>query len=137
MTPESTTLTYRNTSIDASTYNVNGRLLAPLRSAANLLGLSVEWNSKQQEITLAYSGKTLILQQGNTRATSNGSAITLHVAPVNIVTTTYVPLCDLGAAFGYSVVWNGDTRTAIIQKMTGSVVIHWKIFFEHLLTAVN
>ena len=71
---------------------INGNTMIPVRNIADALGISVDWNEEEQELTLV-KGFSVILQIGkdSTKWSPYGS-IHLDVAPFIENNRTYVPL---------------------------------------------
>lgn len=92
----------------------NGRTLLPIRTLIESLGGSVEWNAKEQKITITLNGHSMVLTIGNTVALVDGSKVTLDVAPTIINGRTYLPLRFISENLGASVDWDETTKTVTI-----------------------
>jgi hypothetical protein len=92
----------------------NGVTLVPLRGIFELLGASVEWNTKLKMVTAKKDGTTVQLTIGSSIGYRNKEKITLEVEPQIIKGTTMVPLRFIGQAFGGKVQWLGETRSIFI-----------------------
>lgn len=88
----------------------NGRILLPLRAAAEAMGLAVEWEPETNKITCSKEtiAVTFIL---DSTAYSGG---TLEAAPFAEKGVAYLPLRALGEALGCEVSWNQDFSTAAL-----------------------
>lgn len=62
----------------SNTTGQSGTALIPLREAASGLGAAVEWNSKDQTVTVKKGSQVLVLKVGSKEALLNGEAVTLN-----------------------------------------------------------
>lgn len=88
----------------------NGRILIPLRAAAEAMGLTVEWREETGEVVCSNEQQTVTFTLGST-AYSGGA---LDVAPWAEKGVTYLPLRALGEALGCEVSWKQDFSTAVL-----------------------
>ncbi|HEX9059628.1 MAG TPA: cohesin domain-containing protein [Clostridia bacterium] len=104
---------------------VSGRTLLPLRSLLTSLGVQnddshIIWNGKDNSVTVVKDSTKIYLQVGNLSATVNSAPIKLDASPVNYKSRVYIPVRFVAQSLGYSISWNGDTRTASIDTKTTS-----------------
>lgn len=92
----------------------NGTTLVPLRFIAESIGAKVDWNSKQQSITLQLSGKTIILVVNSKYATINGKPIELPTAPIVQNGTTLVPIRFISENFDMDVAYSSVNKQVTI-----------------------
>ncbi len=96
--------------------DANNRTMVPLRAVAEALGLRVSWDGAKREASFTGNRKTLIFPIGSTNArTGDGKAISMDTAAVIVGNRTYAPIRYLAEFFGYSVSWDGTSRTVIIR----------------------
>jgi hypothetical protein len=88
----------------------NGRILIPLRAAAEALGLTVEWRPETNEVTCSDEETTVTFTLGSTEYSGG----TLDVAPYAENGITYLPLRALGETLGCGVTWYQDFATAAL-----------------------
>jgi len=92
----------------------NGRTLLPIRVLIESLGGTVEWNAKEQKVTITLNGHSIILWIGKTTALVDGNKVTLDVAPQIINGRTYIPLRFVAESLNASVQWDQSTKTVTI-----------------------
>jgi len=92
----------------------NGRTLLPIRVLIESLGGIVEWNAKEQKVTITLNGHSIILWIGKDIVLVNGSKVKLDVAPMIINGRTYLPLRFISENLGASVDWDETTKTVTI-----------------------
>jgi len=92
----------------------NGRTLIPIRSFIESLGGTVEWDAKEQKVTITLNGHSVVLFIGKTKALVDGSPTTLDVAPQIINGRTYIPLRFVSEKLGMVVDWDAKTQTITI-----------------------
>lgn len=92
----------------------NGRTILPIRTLIESLGGTVDWNAKEQKVTITLNGHSIVLCIGKTTALVDGSKTTLDVAPQIINGRTYIPLRFVSEHLGASVNWDGTTQTITI-----------------------
>ncbi|MCL6560007.1 MAG: copper amine oxidase N-terminal domain-containing protein, partial [Firmicutes bacterium] len=94
----------------------NGRVLVPLRTAAEALNASVDFYPDIKGIVITKKSTRVALTVNSTLATLGGSVITLDTPPVIYDGRTLVPLRFLGEAFGIYVAWDSVTKTAYLSE---------------------
>ena len=92
----------------------NGRTLLPIRTLIESLGGTVEWNAKEQKVTITLNGHSMVLTIGRTTALVDGNKVSLDVAPTIINGRTYLPLRFISENLGASVNWDSTTQTVTI-----------------------
>jgi len=89
-----------------------GRMLVPLRTTAEALGLRVSWANNT--ITLIDKDRVITLTPGSTRARIGDREITLDVSSEIIRGRTFVPLRFIAEATGATVEWRAQQRTVAV-----------------------
>ncbi|MCY9549943.1 stalk domain-containing protein [Lysinibacillus xylanilyticus] len=87
----------------------------PLRFVSEELGAKVNWNSKNNDITVQLNGSKIILNTESYYVTVNGNGKILQVKPEVINGTTFVPLRFVSEALGKSVLWNAKNKSILIK----------------------
>ncbi|WP_028563768.1 TraB/GumN family protein [Paenibacillus pinihumi] len=107
-----------------------GVTLVPIHPILDNMGIKVKSNEATRTINGTKEGLSFSLQIGSTKATANGKAVQLDVAPKQTGNVTYVPIRFVAEAAGYQVAWNpslhGVTLTSK-QQSEGSRGFLWKI----------
>lgn len=94
----------------------NNRTMVPLRAVGDALGLTVDWNGNTREASFSDGSKTIYFPiDSNTARTSEGQQIVMDTAAIVIDGRTYAPIRYLAEFFGYTVDWDGESRTVIIK----------------------
>lgn len=94
----------------------NSRTMVPLRAVAEALGLKVDWYAQTREAEFTDGVKTLIFPIGSSTArTGSGRPVQMDTEAVIVNDRTYAPVRYLAEFFGYSVGWDGATKTVLIQ----------------------
>ncbi|MGC8758248.1 MAG: stalk domain-containing protein, partial [Caldisericaceae bacterium] len=92
----------------------SGRTLLPIRTLIESLGGTVDWNGKEQKVTITLNGHSMVLWIGKTTAVVDNSNYTLDVAPMIINGRTYLPLRFISEHLGASVNWDDKTQIVTI-----------------------
>ena len=92
----------------------DGRTLLPIRTLIESLGGEVQWNEKEQKVTIELNGHSVVFWIGKTTAFVDGYKTTLDVAPEIINGRTYLPFRFISENVGASVNWDETTKTIII-----------------------
>lgn len=96
--------------------NANNRTMVPLRAVGDALGLTVNWDGAKREAVFSNGDKTICFPIDSSIArTNNGRQIVMDTAAIVIDGRTYAPIRYLAEFFGYSVDWDGTSRTVIIK----------------------
>lgn len=106
----------RELSFDVPPQIIEGRTLLPLRAIFEALGLEVGWDDVTKIITGTAEGKEIILKLGSKEAKVNGINKTLDVPARVINGRTLVPVRFIAESLDMNVIWDQDTRTALINK---------------------
>ncbi|MGC8722243.1 MAG: copper amine oxidase N-terminal domain-containing protein, partial [Caldisericaceae bacterium] len=95
----------------------NGRTLLPIRTLIESLGGTVEWNAKEQKVTITLNGHSVILFIGKTYAYVDGNKRALEVSPQIISGRTYIPLRFVSESLGMVVDYDSQLKTITIYYM--------------------
>lgn len=93
----------------------DGSTLVPIRFLFEQMGATVDWEQGTQTATISQGDKTITFTIDNTTAAVNGAPATMTVPARLINGKTMVPLRFLSENLGYTVDWDADSRTAIIE----------------------
>ncbi len=93
---------------------LHGSTLVPLRYIAEWLGAQVDFNARENSMTLALRGKSIRLHLGAKQAFINDAPTMLSSPAIERSGVTYVPLRFVGEALGAQVQWDAANQRAII-----------------------
>ena len=95
----------------------NGRTMVPLRAVGDALGLSVGWDDDAREASFTDGAKAIFFPIGSTEARAGLlGTIPMDTAAVIVDGRTYAPVRYLAEYFGYTVDWDGVSRTVVIES---------------------
>lgn len=95
----------------------NSRTMVPLRVVAEALGLTVNWDGAKREAIFTDGTKTIYFPIGNSAArTGDGGTLQMDTAAVIVNDRTFAPIRYLAEYFGFSVGWDGASRTVLITE---------------------
>ena len=102
---------------DAEPYvNKDSRTMVPFRAIADALGLTVEWDGTTREAIFSNGSKTIYFPlDSKTARTSTGATVAMDTAAISVNGRSYAPVRYLAEFFGYTVTWDGKTRTVGIS----------------------
>ena len=99
-----------------------GRTLIPLRGVFDRLGYNILWNGETKTVTLYNSGgDNIVINIGDKFYTKNGERFGIDVPAQIIGGSTMLPLRAIGNVAGCDVSWDGETKTAYINKKAETV----------------
>ena len=97
----------------------NSRTMVPLRAVGEALGLTVDWNGAAREAIFTDGTKTIYFPiDSKFYKMQNGGTVAMDTAAVIVSSRTYAPVRYLAEYFGYTVGWDGATRTVGITGGT-------------------
>lgn len=100
--------------MDSAPVLQSNRTLLPITYAALPLGVEVDWNQKEQKVTLTRSGKVIELWVGKNTATINGEKQNIDtntkVVPTVVNGRTMLPLSFVAQALDCQVDWDAATQ---------------------------
>jgi|GEM_PF-2759779 len=95
----------------------NNRTMVPLRAVADALGLTVNWDGNTRTASFSDGANAIYFAIGSkTARTGGGGMIQMDTAAVIRSDRTYAPIRYLAEFFGYSVGWDGNTRTVSLTS---------------------
>lgn len=102
---------------------VNGRTLVPVRALFEYLDARVTWDDILGQVLITSETAVIILNLESNIASVNGNSVTLDAAPVVINGRTLVPIRFISETLGYSISWDGSSRTVYVMTsgVTSSV----------------
>jgi hypothetical protein len=111
--------------LDAAPYidKASGRTMVPMRFIGEAFGAAVTWDAPTRRVFVETKGSLnhkpllMIMTIGSKKATANGKAMTLDVAPAIVAGRTFVPLRVISETLGAAVAWNATARTVSIEYM--------------------
>jgi hypothetical protein len=111
--------------LDAAPYidKASGRTMVPMRFIGEAFGATVTWDAPTRRVfvetkaTLNHKPLLMVMTIGSRKATANGTALTLDVAPTIVAGRTFVPLRVISETLGATVAWNASTRTVSIEYL--------------------
>lgn len=99
---------------------INSSVLVPIRTVAENLGYSVDFDAKKKLVTVK-AGTTLILMTLNDPiATVNGKQVKLVEPPKLQTDTTLIPLRFVGETLGLQVLWDNPSKSVFLYTDTST-----------------
>ncbi len=109
----------------------NNRTMVPLRAVAEALGLAVSWDKVYREASFTRGTRTIIFPIGTSTARADdGTTIQMDTAAVIVSDRTFAPVRYLAEFFGYTVGWDGATKTVLIKNGAGMEGEDWSAAYE-------
>ena len=95
--------------------DANNRTMVPLRAVGEALGLQVDWNGASQEASFTDGVRTIFFPiNSKYYRMETGEYGSMDTAAVVVNQRTFAPIRYLAEYFGYSVDWDGSTRTVVV-----------------------
>ncbi|WP_182303756.1 stalk domain-containing protein [Cohnella cholangitidis] len=101
--------------LDVEAYSVDGSTMVPLRAIFEKLQAEVKWEQSSQSITAKKGSTTVKLRLNDTSAQVNDKSVTLEVPPMDIKSSTFVPLRFVSEALGAQVAYDSKRQIVAIQ----------------------
>ncbi len=101
--------------VDMEGVIVEGRTMVPVRGVFEKLGYTVEWDNTTKTATLTKGESQVVMTNGESYFTYNGTQITPDVPQQIIEGRFMLPLRAVGESLNADVSWDGETKTAAIQ----------------------
>jgi|GEM_PF-5740640 len=105
----------KETILDEPALIVNGSTFVPIRFLAESFQIKVDWNAKEQKITLSQNRLTIELWIGKKTAMINGQEYKLSNPPFIRNGRTLLPVRFIAEGLQASVSWNKDNQEVFIQ----------------------
>ena len=98
-----------------------GRTFVPLRFIVEGLGGKVEWYDEERKIVVKFEDNTLTLWIGKREALLNNETVFIdseneNIYPIILNGRTFIPLRFVAESLGFSVKWEGNTKTITIYR---------------------
>lgn len=102
-------------SFDVSPTIVSGRTIVPVRGVFEALGAEVQWFKESRTVLVVKGSMMVLLKIDSRNAYVNEKVVELDVPARIIDGRTFVPLRFISENIGAKVLWDGGTRTVIID----------------------
>lgn len=103
-------------SYEQSSYQIaNDRILVPFEHLFTLLGTQYHWDEKTQTVTATKGEQKVTVTIDKPQAMFNGKKVNLSPPAQIILTEPMVPLRAVSEALGAKVIWDKETRTAMVD----------------------
>lgn len=127
-------VTYATT--DAQPMIYNSRAMVPIRTTAEALGLTVDWDKDTETATFTNAGGSRVIK--HTMRSNiiyvNGSPSSFDTASIVVSNRILMPIRMLGEAIGAEVSWDNPSRTVNITTSTDTPEIEYAEFVEDSVT---
>ena len=94
---------------------MNNRTVVPLRAIFEAMGATVDWDGSTQTVIATRGNTTVVLEIGSISPTINGKAASIDQPAVVVDGRTLAPLRFVAEAFGGTVNWVGEEKTAYVS----------------------
>ena len=99
---------------DARPQIINDRTYVPVRKTCEALGLSIDWNSKTETMTLTRDGVVISHTMRTNIVYVNGEAVRFDTASINSNNRILMPIRMIAESIGANVQWDDPTRSVHI-----------------------
>lgn len=113
------------------------RLLVPMRPIFEALSAEVEWNQGTDMILVRKDDQRLTLKIGQNYAWKDTRRLELETPAKLVNQTTMVPLRFVSEALGAEVMWNAESKTAIINELGHDEKYGWSQYTEEVDSTGN
>lgn len=120
-------------SFDVNPQIIDERTLVPMRAIFEALGAEVSWDDSSKSITAIKDDTTIKMTIGNNIVNVNANQIILDVPPQIIDGRTLVPVRTIAESFGSDVLWEGDSRSVLIDSNATYVSLKEKDTIKNIL----
>jgi hypothetical protein len=103
-------------SFELPPFVLGGRTLCQVRPLAEAMGATVDWVPASETVTFRKAGLEASCQRGSELGYVNGEEQLLDEPPMLYQERLVVPLRFIAQALGYTVTWDGPTRTADLHR---------------------
>ena len=101
---------------DVQAQTINDRTMVPIRAIFEAMGATVKWDDISQTATCQKDNTTVKMTLDSETEYINGTAVKMDVAPISIDNRTLAPARYVAEAFGYTVNWEEETKSVLINK---------------------
>lgn len=101
--------------VDMEGVIIDGRTMVPVRGVFEKLGYTIEWDNETKTATLTKGENQVVMTNGNTYFTLNGTQIKPDVPQQIIEGRFMLPLRAVGESLNAKVSWDAETKTASIK----------------------
>lgn len=101
--------------LEAAPTITSSRTMVPLRFIGEAFGAEFTYEPTTKTIDITFGSDKIRMQIGKKTATVNGKEVVLDVAPFIVNGRTLVPIRFISETFGAEVIWQGTTKTVIIN----------------------
>lgn len=106
----------KNIKSDVAPIIQNERTMVPLRVISENLGVQVDWNQQNKEVSLTQDNLNAKFKIGSKKYTVNGKKAKTDTAPIVYQDRTLVPIRVIAETLGKDVNWDNKTKTVIITE---------------------
>lgn len=99
---------------DAPPFNIDGRVLVPVRAILEAMGATVLWNSDTKTVTSKLNNTTAVMTIDSCEMKVNGEKKIIDVPAKIINDKTFVPARAVTESFGATVLWDAHNNTVKI-----------------------
>ncbi len=99
---------------DVAPQIIDGRTMVPVRAIFEAVGADVSYDGETKTVTAVKEDTTVVMTVDSSTETINGEEVAMDTSPVIVDGRTLAPARYVAEAFGYSVSWDGDTKTVSI-----------------------
>lgn len=122
---------FKEVTLDQPPVIENGRTLVPVRFIAETLDILVDWNSKDQTVSLIFDNKEIDLKIGSTIAYVNGSEYRLDAPPrILLGGRTVVPIRFVSDAISAKVSWDNTKKMVTVVYSIEPIAQKQKIILK-------
>ena len=105
---------------DARPQIINNRTYVPVRRTCEALGLTLDWNSKTETMTLTRDGVVIAHTMRSKTVLINGEAKSFDTASINKNNRILMPIRMIAESIGATVTWDDPTRSVHITTTSSS-----------------
>lgn len=95
---------------------IDGRTLIPVKAFFEAIGAKVTWDGETRTVGAIKEGTEILMTIDSKDITVNGETKVLEVPAMIISGRTMIPVRFVSEVLGYTVEWDGETRTVIIES---------------------
>ncbi len=92
------------------------RVVVPAREVFEPMGATVEWKDSEREVYVYDKNSLIVLKVDGEEAFVNGQMKPLDMPPKIVNNKLMIPIRFISEQLGFSVIWEGSSRTVAIEK---------------------